>query len=50
MAWCEAEGGRHVFGLARTGHFHDRFGKALQKSLRRCVATGQASRHFRQFR
>ena len=50
MAWCEAEDIDDVFGLAHNCHLYDRIGKALQKSRRRCAATGRPSRRFRQFR
>ena len=50
MAWCEAEDIDDVFGLARNSRLYDRIGKALQKSRRRCAATGRPSRRFRQFR
>ena len=50
MALCEAEGIDYVFGLARNGRLHDRIGKALHNSRRRCIATGRPSRRFRQFR
>ena len=50
MAWCEAEGVDYVFGLARNQRLERRIEKALRKSRRRCLMTGEASRRFREFR
>ena len=49
MAWCRAEGVDYVFGLARNQRLERRVEKALRKSRRRCLATGKASRRFREF-
>ena len=49
MAWCRAEGVDYVFGLARNQRLERRVEKALRKSRRRCLATGNASRRFREF-
>ncbi|MYD95451.1 MAG: IS1380 family transposase [Chloroflexi bacterium] len=50
MAWCEAAGLDYVFGLARNPRLQRWLGKALGKSRRRCIATGRASRRFRERR
>ena len=50
MAWCERQGVDFVLGLARNARLQKRIDKALRKSRRRCAATGQASRRFRELR
>ncbi|MXW36386.1 MAG: IS1380 family transposase, partial [Chloroflexi bacterium] len=50
MAWCEAHAVDYVFGLARNPRLQRWLAKALRKSRRRCVATGRASRRFRERR
>ena len=50
MAWCEAERVDYVFGLARNRRLERRIEKALRKSRRRSLMTGEASRRFREFR
>lgn len=50
MRWCESEDVAYVFGLARNRRLEGRLAKAMQKSRRRCLATGKASRRFREFR
>ena len=50
MTWCEREGVDYVFGLAGNSRLHQKIGKALRKSRRRCVMTRGPSRRFRQFR
>ena len=50
MAWCERQGVDFVLGLARNAPLQKRIAKAPGKSRRRCAATGQAARRFREFR
>ena len=50
MTWCEGNGVDYVLGLARNARLQKRIDKALRKSRRRCAASGQASRRFREFR
>ena len=50
MAWCEAHAVDYVFGLARNPRLQRWLAKALRKSRRRCIATGRASRRFRERR
>ena len=50
LAWCEAHAVDYVFGLARNPRLQRWLAKALRKSRRRCAATGQASRRFRERR
>ena len=49
-AWCEKAGLDYVFGVARNPRLERWLAKALHKSRRRCVATGRASRRFRERR
>ena len=50
MAWCEAHGVDFVFGLARNPRLQRSLERQMRKSRRRCAATGEASRRFRDFR
>ncbi len=47
LTGCEETGLDYVFGLARNNRLEKWLAKALYKSRRRCAATGQASRRFR---
>ena len=49
MAWCEAHGVDFVFGLARNPRLQRSLERQMRKSRRRCAATGEASRRFRDF-
>ena len=50
MDWCEHNGVDYILGLARNERLVQRIAKALRKSRSRHIATGQASRRFREFR
>ena len=50
MSWCEDNGVDYVLGLKRNERLVKRIAKAMRKSRSRHVATGKASRRFREFR
>ena len=50
MRLCAIEQFPPVLGLARNARLQKRIAKALGKSRRRCTATAQAARRFREFR
>ena len=50
MSWCEAHDVGYLLGLAKNGRLEKRIARALRKSRRRHLQTGQASRRFREFR
>ena len=50
MVWCEDHGVDFVFGLARNPRLQRAVERQMHKSRRRCAATGEPSRRFRDFR
>ena len=50
MGWCEGNGVDYVLGLARNARLEGKLGRALCKSRRRQMATGKASRRYREWR
>ncbi len=50
MAWCAAQWLGYLFGVARNPRLVSKLERALRKSRRRLVATGKASRRYREFR
>jgi len=50
MSWCEANRVDFVFGLQRNSRLEDTLAPQLAKAKKRCQATGQPARVFREFR
>ena len=50
MTWCEAHGVDFVFGLARNERLQRAIARQMRRSRSRCVASGEPSRRFRDFR
>ncbi len=49
MTWCEREGIDYLFGLARNPRLEKKIARPLERSRRRCLASGEPSRRFRGF-
>lgn len=50
MIWCEAHGVDYVFGISKNNRLIKKIQKKLNKSKRRCYATGYPSRRYHDFR
>ena len=50
MSWCESHDVDFVLGVAKTPRLRARIARQLERSRRRCLARGKASRRYRSFR
>mgnify|MGYP001823406129 FL=1 len=50
MAWCEANNGRYVLGLARNKRLQRALGKEMEEARAAHERTGKSARRFRDFR
>ena len=50
MSWCESHDVDFVLGVAKSSRLRARIARQLERSRRRCLARGKASRRYRSFR
>ncbi len=50
MVWCEAHGVDYVFGYPQNTRLNAMIARTLERSRRRCLVSGKASRRYRDLR